>query len=338
MEKRWKVASKSALAKTAQVAALQVAPRRPPDPVPRVVGEWLGRYAQRSPLTVRTYGACWYDHVEWRVRRLGGVGAIGPGEARAILAEVGKKANPKTTNKIASAMSSLWRCLVEHGLVDRNPWKDIRRAPGRDVRAERILEESEVQRMLAAAQEGQEHALLLLLYASGARASGLAGLRWRDLRRTADGWMLTLFEKGSKTREVHIPDAVGREVWGLDRKHNPAEPVFLHNGGHMDRWTVTRTVRAIANRAGIGRPVSAHWLRHSHATHSLAHGADLLTVQASLGHANLATTQGYLHLAPKVSSGDYLPGVGALADERASQFRTRRAGDTGYPGAHRRAR
>lgn len=90
------------------------------------------------------------------------------------------------------------------------------------------------------------------------------------------------------------------------------DPVFQSREGddqglHLDRTQVYRIVSAAAFRAGIEGKVSPHWLRHSHASHSLEHGAPLHLVQATLGHSSIATTSRYLHARPNDSSGLYLP-------------------------------
>ncbi|QRF22834.1 tyrosine-type recombinase/integrase [Alicyclobacillus sp. TC] len=67
-----------------------------------------------------------------------------------------------------------------------------------------------------------------------------------------------------------------------------------------------RIVKRAAERAGIDRNVSSHWLRHSHATHSLERNAPIHLVMATLGHSNAATTSKYLHVRPEDSSSMYL--------------------------------
>lgn len=68
-------------------------------------------------------------------------------------------------------------------------------------------------------------------------------------------------------------------------------------GRHLDRTQVYRIVTAAAKRAGIKGKVSPHWKRHSHASHSLEHGAPIHLVQATLGHSDITTTSRYLHAA-----------------------------------------
>jgi site-specific recombinase XerD len=77
-------------------------------------------------------------------------------------------------------------------------------------------------------------------------------------------------------------------------------------GGHLDASQVHRIVKAAAARAGLAPAVSAHWLRHAHASHALDRGAPIHLVQATLGHASVATTGRYLHARPQDSSSRYL--------------------------------
>ena len=67
-----------------------------------------------------------------------------------------------------------------------------------------------------------------------------------------------------------------------------------------------RIVKAAAKKAGLSAAVSPHWLRHCHGSHALDHGAPLSLVQATLGHANVATTSRYLHARPSESSSSFL--------------------------------
>ena len=70
---------------------------------------------------------------------------------------------------------------------------------------------------------------------------------------------------------------------------------------------VRRIVYAAARKAGLEQKVSPHWMRHAHASHALDRSAPIHLVQATLGHASVATTGRYLHARPNASSGEYLP-------------------------------
>lgn len=91
----------------------------------------------------------------------------------------------------------------------------------------------------------------------------------------------------------------------------PKDPVFKSRklSGHLQRAQVMQIVRQAAHRVGIEENVSPHWLRHSHASHSLERGAPIHLVQATLGHRSIATTGLYLHARPQDSSALYLGGI-----------------------------
>ena len=77
-------------------------------------------------------------------------------------------------------------------------------------------------------------------------------------------------------------------------------------GRRLDRWRVRLILRRAAERAGIQERMSPHWLRHAHASHALDHGAPIHLVQATLGHASVATTSSYLHARPGDSSARFV--------------------------------
>jgi len=138
------------------------------------------------------------------------------------------------------------------------------------------------------------------------RVSELAALRWRDLQPRDDAGQVTIFGKGGKTRVVLLAASVWQELEGLGRGPGEA-PVFRsRRGGHLDPSAVERIVQKAATRTGIVGKVSPHWLRHAHATHALERQCPIHLVQATLGHASVATTGRYLHARPTDSSARYL--------------------------------
>jgi integrase/recombinase XerD len=148
----------------------------------------------------------------------------------------------------------------------------------------------------------RDRAILELFYASGLRVSELVGLRLQDLK--LDMGFLRCLGKGQKERVVPIGS---QAVESLKLYMNELRPtlaegrttdrLFLSRTGRpMDRTNCWRLVVKYARRMGITGKVSPHTLRHSFATHLLAGGADLRLVQEMLGHADVATTQIYLHV------------------------------------------
>lgn len=148
----------------------------------------------------------------------------------------------------------------------------------------------------------RDKALLELLYATGVRASELAGLKTTDVN--LDIGYLRCFGKGNKERVV----PVGRIAIAATRAYlrdlrpklaKPQSQAFLllsRTGRPLSRIEIWRLVKKYAVRAGMPRNVTVHTLRHCFATHLLSGGADLRSVQEMLGHVDIGTTQIYTHV------------------------------------------
>jgi integrase/recombinase XerD len=116
-----------------------------------------------------------------------------------------------------------------------------------------------------------------------------------------------VFGKGGKTRSILIPQQTWNALMKIKRTSCDEEPVFRsRKKGHLTTCQIWRIVKAAAKKAGLKDTVSCHWLRHSHASHALDRRAPIHLVQATLGHASIATTGKYLHARPSDSSGNYL--------------------------------
>jgi integrase/recombinase XerD len=149
----------------------------------------------------------------------------------------------------------------------------------------------------------RDKALLETLYATGGRASEVVGLKLADVY--LDSAFCKCTGKGSKQRLVplgrpaieSLRDYLTESRPKLTRAHPDAPWVFVSRGGRaLTRSMLWTLVKKYARRAGLSGKISPHTLRHSFATHLLAGGADLRTVQELLGHANIRTTQHYTHV------------------------------------------
>ena len=235
------------------------------------------------------------------------VSAVTLGHLQAYAATLGHLAPASQARKLA-ALKSLFGFAHRLGYVPFDAARPLRLPKLRDQLAQRIMAEPEALRMIALEPNPRNHAMLRLLYATGLRISELCGLRWQDLRGTKAGGQAAVFGKGGKTRTVLLPPKLWRQVGALRGDAAAEAPVFRSTkGGALDRSQAHRIVKAAARRAGLPDEVSAHWLRHAHASHSLDHGAPLHVLQASLGHTSLNTTTRYLHARPGDGSAKYLP-------------------------------
>lgn len=207
-----------------------------------------------------------------------------------------------------SAVKSLFAFGHRLGYLPFDVASPLRLPAQRDRLSERILDETDVLRMIALEGMPRNKVILLTLYSGGFRVSEVCGLKWSDLQNRDTSGQITVFGKGGKTRSVLVPQSVWNHLLLLRNDAKESDPVFRsRKGGHLDESQVWRIVRKASKRAGIEKKVSCHWLRHAHASHALDRGAPIHLVQATLGHSSIATTGRYLHARPTDSSSSYLP-------------------------------
>ena len=116
-----------------------------------------------------------------------------------------------------------------------------------------------------------------------------------------------MFGKGGKTRHILLTAGTWEALCAIRDDAGADDPVFVsRKGSRLSMSQALRIVRNAAKRAGVDLTVSPHWLRHCHGSHALDRGAGCIFVQATLGHASVATTGRYLHARPTESSSKYL--------------------------------
>ncbi len=216
-----------------------------------------------------------------------------------------------------SSVKSLLTAAHELGYLALNIGSRVKLPPIKQTLAERILSDEDVREMLSLERDPRNKALLRLLYMGGLRIGEACGLRVRDLQPSSDACQVTVYGKGGKTRVVLLTPGMWKALAVL-RGTDPDAPLFRSRerktaGRAIDEYVldpsqVHRIVKAAARRAGLSDAVSAHWLRHAHVSHALDAGAPAHLVQATVGHASLATTSRYAHARPSDSSARYLRG------------------------------
>jgi integrase/recombinase XerD len=213
---------------------------------------------------------------------------------------------PTSAARKLSAIRGLFKFLVREGHMDRDPTLNLE-APKRPQRLPRVLSVSEVDKLLSRGGKGdarglRDRAMLELLYASGLRVSELISLRTADVNLELG--CVRCVGKGNRERIVPVGAcavealrrylAAGRRALGGATSD---ESLFLTNRGRgMTRQAFWKIIKRRAAACGIRVEITPHTLRHSFATHLLANGADLRSVQEMLGHADIRTTQIYTHL------------------------------------------
>lgn len=216
---------------------------------------------------------------------------------------------PASQNRALTSVKSLLSFAQETGYLAFNVGAAVKLRPKRDDLAARILEESEVVRLIEAASEGRNRVLLKLLYVSGVRVAEVCGLKWCDAIPRTEGGQITVFGKGGKTRNILLKPKAWQQLISIRGDAGAVDPIFRSRkgGGPLDPSQVRRIVYAAARKAGLEQKVSPHWMRHAHASHALDRRAPIHLVQATLGHASVSTTGRYLHARPTESSSFYLP-------------------------------
>jgi integrase/recombinase XerD len=233
---------------------------------------------------------------------------------RAYLAHLsGAGMAPGTSARRLSALRQFFRFLHAERVRDDDPCAVVD-SPRQGRPLPRCLSEAEVDSLLAAARQrtGAEGARLVVflevLYATGLRVSELVALPLAALTR--DGRMLVVRGKGGKERMIPLGDPaiealeaykeVRERFLPRGRSSSASSPWLSPSrarDGHLTRARFAQMLKEVAVEAGIDRArVSPHVLRHSFASHLLAHGADLRALQQMLGHADIATTQIYTHV------------------------------------------
>jgi integrase/recombinase XerD len=237
---------------------------------------------------------------------------VGHGEIAAWLAELSAGSEqhaplgPASIARKVACLRSFYRHLRLDGTIEHDPTAELR-GPRKSQRLPRVLSRDEVLRLLRQPSGGgplalRDRALLELMYACGLRVSEATGLALAEV--DLEEGVLRARGKGSKERLVPI----GRQALGaLHAYRARGRPVLVgakaesklfvnRRGGGLSRQGLYKIVQGHARGAGLEDRMSPHTLRHSFATHLLAGGCDLRSLQEMLGHADLATTQVYTHL------------------------------------------
>ncbi len=212
----------------------------------------------------------------------------------------------RTRERVLSALRSFYRYLVEEEDFEQNP-AELLDSPKKTQKLPEVLSVAEVMQLLEAPDTGtplgiRDRAILEFLYATGARVSEMVNLRVQDL--DWERGLVRIHGKGRKIRLVPVGTEARKWLRTYLKKVRPtlAKPdsgdfVFLNvRGGKLSRVGFWKMLKKYALKAGLGRRVYPHILRHSFATHLLNNGCNLRILQGLLGHASISTTEVYTHL------------------------------------------
>jgi integrase/recombinase XerD len=260
-----------------------------------------------SPHTLAAYRGDLAGFTAFLSRRGRAVGAARLGDLSEYLAELRRRGlGARSAARHLSAVRGLYRFLLAAGEIRRDPTEHLEspRPPRRLPRTLSIKDAAALVESpdLSATEGLRDRAMLELLYASGLRASECLALRLEDLNIAAGYVMAT----GKGNRQRLVPVGAQALKW-VERYALTSRPAFVKRGDSgalfvnrygrpLSRQALWMVIKRAGRRAGVRSTVSPHTLRHSFASHLLERGADLRSVQAMLGHADIATTQIYTHL------------------------------------------
>ena len=221
---------------------------------------------------------------------------------------------PKSVRERIATVRSFYKWSTQLGILRLNVAAVLETENVKSALHERIMSDEERDAMLAATTSTRDSALLLFLFYSGARVSEVCSLRAKDVRFAADGSCVVAIYRpktndttyqnygaasSMPTRLRSLLDGCGPDDYLFRSTGVPAtiaSRAGQNANGRLDTSAVLRIVKAAAKRAGITKPVSTHWLRHSCATWLVQRESNLHNVSKWLGHSNIATTMRYAHI------------------------------------------
>ncbi len=219
----------------------------------------------------------------------------------------GKELSHRSRARNLATIRSFFKYLVASKVVPGNPASRVR-FPKLRIALPKFLTSAEVESLLSGPDPtkplGQrDKAMLELLYATGLRVSELAGLKLQQVHLNAG--YLVVRGKGDKERLVPMGEWACEALRSYLEEGRVAilgkafhQNVFLnHRANRISRQGIWKIIKQYSKVCGIHKNLTPHLLRHSFATHLLENGADLRSLQAMLGHADISTTQIYTHVA-----------------------------------------
>lgn len=231
-----------------------------------------------------------------------------------------KKLSPRSIKRKFSSLSSYFIFLLDRKTIKNNPLNGIF-TPKVPKALPEILTTEEINKVFFQSENTdnellglRDRCILEMLYSSGLRVSELCNLKVNNIQFDLD--LIRFFGKGNKERMIPLTYYARRWLERYltqsrrilsERSTKGSKFVFLSNNGlPLTRVAVWQSVKKYINKAAIPKKISPHTFRHSFATHLVDGGANLVEVQALLGHADISTTEIYTHLSRDFIDSEYM--------------------------------
>ncbi len=262
-----------------------------------------------SPNTVSAYRGDLEKYLRF-IYNSGNKSADSCGSVELLMFLTGQQKSGISSRSLARVISSLktfYNFMTAEGVMTDNPFSEIR-TPGTAKKLPDVLTYDETKALIEAPDPAtpiglRDRALLEVMYGAGLRVSELIEAQLHNINYEAG--VIIVVGKGTRQRVVPLGEEALfwlKKYTGESRpflvRHAVSSCVFVNrSGSRLSRQGFWKMVKKYCVHAGINKAVSPHTLRHSFATHILEGGADLRSVQTMLGHADIATTQIYTHIA-----------------------------------------
>ena len=205
-----------------------------------------------------------------------------------------KDLSPSSTNILINAIKMYYEKVLKQEVKIA-----ALQRPQAGKKLPKVLNKTDVSRILGSLDNIKHKAMLCLLYASGLRVGDLINMKVTDL--DSERMLITLREgKGGKDRTTLLPASLLPLLREYYKAYRPRKWLFEGQyGGQYTTSSVNSVIKQACAKAGLAKNASAHWLRHSFATHLLKGGTDIRYIQALLGHNSSRTTEIYTHVSNK---------------------------------------
>jgi len=206
-------------------------------------------------------------------------------------------------NRIAT-IKSLFSFASKLGYIAFNPSLLIREPKAAAAIHERILDNSDIIEMIKTETNLRNKVLIKTLYSLGLRISEATNLKYSDIVFNGKNHVIRILGKGEKVRFLLLNQSLLDDLKSLRSENNDFIFQSRQGGGNITSIQGYRIIKEAGKRVGV--KLSPHYLRHSHATHSLNNGCDLNLLSNNLGHSSLAITATYLHLNQDSGSSQFI--------------------------------